>query len=92
MVGLSTDSVRGRVGRWAHPIVLGMNPKLSNRAEAYGGVFSHTDVLACGYTEGQLRERLKAGAWMRLRRGYYAARPDLERCQPTFALNRRAFH
>src|SRR5262245_61740185 len=59
-----------------------MNPKLSNRADADGGVFSHTDVLACGYTESQLRERLKAGVWMRLRRGYYAARPDLEALPP----------
>jgi very-short-patch-repair endonuclease len=59
-----------------------MNPKLSTRADAHGGVVSHADVLACGYTESQLRERLKAGTWMRLRRGYYAARPDMEALPP----------
>ena len=59
-----------------------MNPKLSTRANAHGGVVSHADVLACGYTESQLRERLKAGAWMRLRRGYYALRPEMEELPP----------
>jgi very-short-patch-repair endonuclease len=59
-----------------------MNLKLRIRAAKHGGVFSHADVLACGYTESQLRERLKARVWTRLRQGYYAQTPDLDALPP----------
>ena len=38
-------------------------------------MFSRTEALASGYTDSQLRERMRKGEWIMLRRGYYAAAP-----------------
>ncbi len=62
--------------------VLSVNPKLSVRVASQHGVFSHRDAIECGYTESQIRVRLRRGTWTRLRRGYYAVTPDLGSLPP----------
>jgi very-short-patch-repair endonuclease len=54
-----------------------VNPKLTIRAARSGGVFSRRDALECGYTIPQIKARLAAGKWQRLRRGIYAEQADL---------------
>ena len=49
----------------------GMNPKLSVLAAARHGWFSRADALAAGYTDSELRRRLRAGQWSRLCRDVY---------------------
>jgi hypothetical protein len=53
-----------------------MNPKLRRRAAGHGGTFSRQDAVECGYTVSQVRERLRDGRWILLRRGFYAERSD----------------
>lgn len=50
-----------------------MNPKLTMLTEMQGGVFSRSDALACGYTDAQIRARVRTGRWIRLRRGVFTA-------------------
>lgn len=49
----------------------GMNPKLSVLTAARHGWFSRADALAAGYTDSELRRRLRAGQWSRLCRDVY---------------------
>jgi len=49
-----------------------MNPKLRRRASEYGNTFSRQDAVESGYTVSQIRERLRNGQWISLRRGLYA--------------------
>jgi very-short-patch-repair endonuclease len=48
-----------------------MNPKLRRRASEYGNTFTRQDALESGYTASQIRERLRSGQWVSLRRGLY---------------------
>src|SRR4051812_6279917 len=40
-------------------------------AAANGGIFDFGAARAAGYTEAEIRARVKSGAWVRLRRGQY---------------------
>jgi hypothetical protein len=53
----------------------GMNPKLSVLTAARRGWFSRADALAAGYSDSELRRRLRAGQWSRLSRDVYVE-PD----------------
>jgi very-short-patch-repair endonuclease len=48
-----------------------VNPYLAGRASLQGGTFSRQDALEAGYTAAEVRSRLDAGTWLRLRRGRY---------------------
>jgi hypothetical protein len=48
-----------------------MNPKLSVLTAARHGWFTRADALAAGYTDSELRRRLRAGQWSRLCRDVY---------------------
>jgi Transcriptional regulator, AbiEi antitoxin len=59
----------------------GMNRKLTLVAAGRGGWFNRADARACGYTESEIRERLRVGRWRRLCRDGYveaAAEPAAE--------------
>ncbi|WP_427890208.1 type IV toxin-antitoxin system AbiEi family antitoxin domain-containing protein [Kribbella sp. GL6] len=57
-----------------------MNPKLTVLTDARGGWFSRADAMESGYTDSEIRRRLRTGHWSRLSRDVYveptAARPD----------------
>ncbi|WP_020391039.1 type IV toxin-antitoxin system AbiEi family antitoxin domain-containing protein [Kribbella catacumbae] len=53
-----------------------MNPKLRRRASEYGDTFNRQDAVECGYTVSQIRERLRDGRWISVRRGFYAELVD----------------
>ncbi|MGW6200358.1 type IV toxin-antitoxin system AbiEi family antitoxin domain-containing protein [Kribbella sp. NPDC055110] len=48
-----------------------MNPKLSVFADARGGWFTRADAMDCGYSDSELRRRLRSGQWSRLSRDVY---------------------
>ncbi|TCC17278.1 type IV toxin-antitoxin system AbiEi family antitoxin domain-containing protein [Kribbella sindirgiensis] len=48
-----------------------MNPKLSVLADARGGWFTRADAVDCGYSDSELRRRLRRGQWARLSRDVY---------------------
>jgi hypothetical protein len=48
-----------------------MNPKLSVLTAARRGWFSRADAIASGYSDSELRQRLRAGRWSRLSRDVY---------------------
>jgi hypothetical protein len=61
-----------------------VHPDLLAAMTARGGVFTRADALAAGYTSEEIRGRLAAGRWVRLRRGAYTvpsrgAAPDPRR-------------
>lgn len=64
------ESVRG--GRVIRRHVAGMNPKLSVLTAARRGWFTRTDAMDAGYSDSELRRRLRAGHWTRLSRDAYA--------------------
>ena len=49
-----------------------MHPHLVAVASAQGGVFTHAQALASGYTPRQVKHRVARGSWVRLRRGVLA--------------------
>ena len=51
----------------------GMNEKLACLVGVQGGVFSRRDAMDCGYSAGEIRDRLRTGAWRRVCRGQYTA-------------------
>ena len=58
-----------------------MNPKLSVLTAARRGWFTRADAIQSGYSDSELRRRLRAGQWARLSRDVYvepAAWPDGE--------------
>jgi hypothetical protein len=61
------------LGGWTGELVIldGMVPDLSVVADAHGGVFNRDEARAAGYTDGEIRARVSAGQWLRLRRGLY---------------------
>lgn len=46
-----------------------MDARLTAVAASRGGVFTHADALACGYTREAIRHAVKSGRWRLLRRG-----------------------
>ena len=67
---------------------LGMNRKLAAVAAQRGGWFSRQDALDCGYTDSELRLRVRAGRWVRLCRGAYAEVNRTETNRPTWERER----
>lgn len=59
-----------------------MNRKLTVVSTENRGVFSRREALACGYTGSQIRDRLKAGVWIAVHRGQYAAAPAVDDLLP----------
>lgn len=53
----------------------GVNRKLATTAAERGGWFDREDILAAGYTDNDIRTRLRAGSWVRLYRASYAELP-----------------
>ena len=51
-----------------------MNPKLSVLTTARRGWFSRADAIESGYSDSELRRRLRAGQWSRLSRDVYVER------------------
>jgi hypothetical protein len=49
-----------------------MDPRLARASHRRGGVFTHAEALAAGYSAAEIIARLRRGAWRRLRRGVYA--------------------
>jgi len=74
-----------------------MNPKLSVLTEARRGWFSRADAMAAGYSDSELRRRLRAGQWSRLSRDVYvepsgwpASEPSWDRARRLHLLKTRA--
>src|SRR5690606_32215545 len=59
-----------------------MNPVLRAVAGGQNGVFSRAQALQCGYTPQGIRDRVRAGRWVRVRYGQYAEAPDLSGLPP----------
>ncbi len=53
-------------------IFSGMNPRLTVISSAKRGWFSRGDAQAAGYSDEQIRQRLRTGGWIRLARDAYA--------------------
>jgi hypothetical protein len=51
--------------------VVGMNPRLSAIAAARRGWFTRMDTIKAGYSDDELRRRLRNGRWSRLSRDVY---------------------
>ncbi|WP_432945318.1 type IV toxin-antitoxin system AbiEi family antitoxin domain-containing protein [Kribbella sp. CA-253562] len=49
-----------------------MNPKLVVMTRLRGGWFSRADAAAAGYSDSEIRRRLRLGKWSRLCRDAYA--------------------
>ncbi|MFF0338667.1 hypothetical protein [Kribbella sp. NPDC004875] len=72
-----------------------MNPKLKLLAGRQGGVYTRRQAAECGYTLGQIRERIRDGRWERIRYGQYAEAVDLEHLAPwdrQIVVHRRLVH
>ena len=60
-----------------------MNPRLQAISEGRGGWFSRADALAAGYTDNQIRRRVRVGGWQRIcRDAYVVPQPDPEEEKP----------
>ncbi|MEU8225330.1 type IV toxin-antitoxin system AbiEi family antitoxin domain-containing protein [Kribbella sp. NPDC048915] len=59
-----------------------MKPELKRVASRQGGVFSRDQAMNAGYSPEQIRERLAAGRWERLRRGQYTEHVELDALPP----------
>jgi hypothetical protein len=59
-----------------------VNPKLKLLAEGQGGVYSRAQAADCGYTLGQIHDRIQDGRWVRIRYGQYAEAADLSHLAP----------
>ena len=72
-----------------------MNPKLKVLADRQGGVFTRRQAAECGYTAGQIHDRIQDGRWQRIRHGQYAEAVESSHLPPwdTKALrHRRLIH
>jgi very-short-patch-repair endonuclease len=70
-----------------------MNTKLAMTAALRGGWFFRTDALAAGYSDKEIRSRVKAGRWAHLCRGAYAELgPDDESLSHWDRVRRRHLH
>jgi hypothetical protein len=59
-----------------------MNPKLKVLAATQGGVYSRGQAADCGYTPGQIHDRIQDGRWERIRHGQYAEAIELSHLPP----------
>ncbi|MFD7153790.1 type IV toxin-antitoxin system AbiEi family antitoxin domain-containing protein [Kribbella sp. NPDC059898] len=59
-----------------------MNPKLKLLADLHGGVFTRPQAAECGYTSGQIHDRIQDGRWERIRHGQYAEAVDRTHLPP----------
>ena len=59
-----------------------VNRKLKLLAEGQGGVYSRAQAADCGYTPGQVHDRIQDGRWERIRYGQYAEAVDLSHLTP----------
>ena len=59
-----------------------MNPKLKLLADGQGGVYTRAQAADCGYTPGQIQDRIQDGRWERIRYGQYAEAVDLSHLAP----------
>lgn len=50
-----------------------MRPRLQAIAAGQGGVFTRRQAQEAGYTDREIRTHLKAGEWLKVRRGVYVA-------------------
>jgi hypothetical protein len=66
-----------------------VNPKLKVLAEGQGGVYSRAQAADCGYTPGQIHDRIQDGRWERIRYGQYAEAVDLSHLAPWDQLSLR---
>ncbi len=66
-----------------------MNNRLAAVAATRGGWFSREDARDCGYTDSEIRVRVRAGRWVRLCRGAYAVVDPAERECPRWERDRR---
>jgi hypothetical protein len=48
-----------------------MDLRLSNRASTAGGFFSRAEALDCGYNDRDIRAAIRAGEWVRVKRGFF---------------------
>ncbi|TDW97888.1 hypothetical protein EV647_2581 [Kribbella sp. VKM Ac-2566] len=55
-----------------------VNPKLKLLADTQGGVYSRGQAADCGYTPGQINDRIQDGRWERIRHGQYAEAVELD--------------
>jgi hypothetical protein len=53
-----------------------MNPKLSVISSARGGWFTRADAVRSGYSDSELRRRVRSGQWSRLTRDVYVEPAD----------------
>lgn len=72
---LSTGGKLGVREGLRRDILPGMNPKLRVLAGARCGWFTRADAFAAGYSDSELRRRLRSGQWSRLSRDAYVE-PD----------------
>jgi putative AbiEi antitoxin of type IV toxin-antitoxin system len=66
-----------------------MNDRLAVVAAGRGGWFSREDARECGYTDCEIRMRIRAGRWVRLCRGAYAVVDPAEQACPRWERERR---
>ncbi|MEV0289069.1 type IV toxin-antitoxin system AbiEi family antitoxin domain-containing protein [Kribbella sp. NPDC050820] len=66
-----------------------MNPKLKVMAEQRRGWFKRSDVLAAGYSDAELRRRLRRGQWARLSRDAFVERSEWPVDEPPWERARR---
>jgi hypothetical protein len=59
-----------------------VNPKLKLLTARQGGVFSRGQAADCGYTPGQIHDRIADGRWERIRYGQYVEAVDLSHLTP----------
>jgi len=59
-----------------------VNPMLKLVAAGQGGVFSRGQALECGYSLQEVRDRVRAGRWERVRHGQYAEVVDVSALPP----------
>jgi hypothetical protein len=59
-----------------------VNPKLKLLAGTQGGVYTRAQAAECGYTPGQIHDRIQDGRWERIRHGQYAEAVELSHLPP----------
>lgn len=64
-------------------------------AAVQGGVFSRGQAAECGYTPGQIHDRIQDGRWVRIRHGQYAETVEVDSLAPwdrAISQHRRLVH
>ena len=81
-VRLSTGSELTSATEHNRRHVVSMNPKLQETVSRRQGWFTRADALAAGYSDHELRRRLRHGQWSRLARDAFVEHGDWPREQP----------